>query len=1121
MAVRRTVVSAHEEMKNTPEELYLDLMELPPDRRLAELERLTPANPDLREEVIRLLADAEAADGYFSSPPAVDCLVPSRGVPVSEVAGDWVGPFRLIRKLGEGGFGMVWEAEQLKPIKRVVAVKILKAGMDSEEVLARFAAERQALARMEHENIARVLDAGATSNGRPFFAMELAEGFPINEFCRESNLTTRQTLELFKDVCSAVNHAHQKGVIHRDLKPSNILVVNGGSKPAVKVIDFGIAKAIEGRLTDETLRTRMTQWLGTPVYMSPEQAGGDNLDIDTRTDIYSLGVILYELLAGAPPFDQETLHRAGYDEMRRIIREVEPSKPSERITTLSARKAKDADTQMKVGAGHERRAVPAELDWVVMKAIEKARERRYESAAALAEDISRFLGDEPVAARPPTPGYLLLKFAKRHRMLIRSMAAVLVVLALTTAFSIYQAIRARNAEAAANLNLEKAVTESREKEKALEEARTVSSFFAAMFKQAAPESGGRKITVLEALQKTGAKMNQELEQQPANLSLIKSTLAETYHKLGMDSEAAAALNDALVIRRKMLGKSHKETLGTLRKLIETQERLRNFSEVMLLAAQEDLALRTSSGERTKESIIPLQSMAEAAFLSGDPDKARAVQSEILRLAARFHGNASDAAVAAQWYWKRYQNPPLKPNPLENIKRRIMDDSSKLGGRRRPEMEELIRKYESALQGKDANDPAMLELRLQIGKKLPYSGLRDEAPDYMSELLDDCVKTLGPHDGRSLECLSAVSGMYYHHGFKEKGIEYGRRLVNLLTETEPGRSVKLRGEEDMLLRRMFYTNWEERISFGYDVIKRRSREFGADSHEVATVEIEQSLCLGGVKRYDEATKAAEHCIPILTAHEGRNSRGTAYAIANLARCYAAGGKSKEAVKLLAECCPNMQDDTYVAMLLAALQVWFRDHDGYGKTRDMMIQYGVGEAGGGMPVPNILRRIVHLASLEAFSDKRQIDVLKSLLNAADEAEARQSVALDTRNRKNRFIEGLYYLRAGDLRLALNLFDQRRAELEGASGVDLVMERLCLDFYKSVALCRDGRKAEAEAVFRQARDDNRWWQTSENEPLLNYWMATGEIIELWLSFREAAKELGLDPMVEQRKSVEYRKK
>jgi serine/threonine-protein kinase len=326
-----------------------------------------------------------------------------------------IGAYKLLEQIGEGGFGVVFMAEQSEPIRRKVALKVLKPGMDSRQVIARFEAERQALALMDHPNIAGVLDAGQTASGRPYFVMDLVKGLPITEFCDQGQLTPRERLELFVDVCQAVQHAHQKGIIHRDIKPSNVLVTLQDGMPLVKVIDFGIAKALGQQLTDKTLFTGFAQMIGTPLYMSPEQAALSNVDVDTRSDIYALGVLLYELLTGTTPFTRERLQEAGYDEMRRIIREEEPPKPSTRISTLG-QAASTVSTQRKSDPKRLSQLVRGELDWIVMKALEKDRNRRYETANGLAADVQRYLADEPVLACPPSAWYRCGKFTRRHKM---------------------------------------------------------------------------------------------------------------------------------------------------------------------------------------------------------------------------------------------------------------------------------------------------------------------------------------------------------------------------------------------------------------------------------------------------------------------------------------------------------------------------------------------------------------------------------------------------------------------------------------------------------------------------------------------------------------------------------
>jgi serine/threonine protein kinase/Flp pilus assembly protein TadD len=382
---------------------------------------------DLRREVDELLAHFECVGSFLEMPGPGSA--PAAGPP-AEAVGARIGPYKLLEVIGEGGFGIVFMAEQTRPVCRLVALKVLKPGMDTRQVIARFEAERQALALMDHPHIARVFDGGETAAGRPYFVMELVRGAPVTAFCDQSRLPVRDRLALFVTVCRAVQHAHQKGVIHRDIKPSNVLVTMHDTSPVAKVIDFGIAKALGQRLTDKTLYTGFAQMVGTPMYMSPEQAQMSGLDVDTRADVYALGVLLYELLTGSTPFDKERLATAGYDEVRRIIREEDPPKPSTRLSTLGPAAA----ATVSAGRGSDPRRlsqlVRGELDWIVMKCLEKDRSRRYESAGALAADVERNLRDEPVQACPPTALYRVRKFARRNKRALATAAlAGLVLLA--------------------------------------------------------------------------------------------------------------------------------------------------------------------------------------------------------------------------------------------------------------------------------------------------------------------------------------------------------------------------------------------------------------------------------------------------------------------------------------------------------------------------------------------------------------------------------------------------------------------------------------------------------------------------------------------------------------------
>jgi serine/threonine protein kinase len=424
--------------------------------RAAYLESACAGDAALRERVERLLrAGAPPADGndFLESPISELCLTETQTV--AEKAGGMVGEYKLIEQIGEGGFGVVFRAEQVSPVRRQVALKVIKPGMDTKQVIARFEAERQALAMMDHPNIARVLDAGATDSGRPYFVMELVRGVPITEFCDANQLGTRERLGLFVDVCRAVQHAHQKGVIHRDLKPSNVLVTMHDDRPVPKVIDFGIAKATQTRLTEQTLFTAFRQFVGTPQYTSPEQAQMSGLDVDTRSDIYSLGVLLYELLTGTTPLDPKALSGAAFDRIQQMIREAQPPRPSTRLSTMGAPLTTVAARR---GADPKKlpRTIRGELDWIVMRCLEKDRTRRYDTATGLWRDVRRYLDGEPVEASPPSAAYRLRVLAKKHRRPIAVAVFAAALMVAATAVSTWQAFRATRARAVAQQNLRRA-----------------------------------------------------------------------------------------------------------------------------------------------------------------------------------------------------------------------------------------------------------------------------------------------------------------------------------------------------------------------------------------------------------------------------------------------------------------------------------------------------------------------------------------------------------------------------------------------------------------------------------------------------------------------------------------
>ena len=543
--------------------------------------------------------DHVSTPGGASFDLTLDAVDGGRRAPLLEGPGTRLGPYLLLERIGEGGFGTVFLAEQETPIARRVAVKLLKPGMDTERVVARFEAERQALAMMDHPNIARVIDAGATPTGRPYFVMDLVVGAPISDYCDENGLSIRARLELFAQVCNAVQHAHTKGIIHRDIKPSNVLVATHDGKPHAKVIDFGIAKATAVRPAGEEFFTVDGAMIGTPEYMSPEQAEG-SLDIDTRTDVYSLGVLLYELLTGSTPFSTRELQAAGLAEIRRIIREVDPPKPSTRIDH-SAETLIPAAAKRQTEPGRLSAIIRGELDWIVMRALEKDRQRRYPTANALAMDVQRYLGGEPVVAAPPGTAYRVGKFVRRHRGGVLAAAAVAAALVVGAVAFAWQAKVARSQR-------DRAVVAEAEARKRAEELRKVSDFQAAMLSQVDPASAGRMLTkeVTEGFEKALAQagvpervraaqrdsfagqwsrvnatdaarnlidltilkpavsaIDTRFMDQPAVDAQLRQVLADLYKTLGLYEAAWPLQERALATRKRVLGEEHEETLRSL------------------------------------------------------------------------------------------------------------------------------------------------------------------------------------------------------------------------------------------------------------------------------------------------------------------------------------------------------------------------------------------------------------------------------------------------------------------------------------------------------------------------------------------------------------------------------
>ncbi|SPE58694.1 putative Mitogen-activated protein kinase kinase [Verrucomicrobia bacterium] len=533
-------------------EVFNAALELPASERAAYLDQVCAGDAALRQRVEELLKSGEEAGAFLESPAVVP---PGPGGTVrpailsTEKPCDRIGRYKLLQPIGEGGCGVVYMAEQQEPVRRMVALKVIKLGMDTKNVIARFEAERQALAMMDHPNIAKVLDAGATETGRPYFVMELVRGIKITDYCDQNNLATKTRLHLFIQVCQAIQHAHQKGIIHRDIKPSNILVTLRDGVPVPKVIDFGIAKATTDQpLTDKTVFTAFEQFMGTPAYMSPEQAERGELGIDTRSDIYSLGILLYELLTGKTPFDAKDLVAAGLDAMRRTIREQEPMRPSTRLSTMVAGELTSAASHRQSEPLKMIHLVRGDLDWIAIKCLEKDRTRRYETAIGLARDIERHLNEEPVVASPPGNWYRFQKLVRRNKLAFAAAGAVAAALLLGLGVSTWSFFKEQQARQQAQADRKKAETEAAK-------SRQVAQLLQAMLQRVGPEVAlGRDSRMLqEIMEETRQSLHQQLKDQPEAEAELRATLAETYRQLGDLANAETEYRQALRLQESVSG----------------------------------------------------------------------------------------------------------------------------------------------------------------------------------------------------------------------------------------------------------------------------------------------------------------------------------------------------------------------------------------------------------------------------------------------------------------------------------------------------------------------------------------------------------------------------------------
>jgi serine/threonine protein kinase/tetratricopeptide (TPR) repeat protein len=763
--------------------IFLTALERPADQWSAFLDQACGDNPELRERVDQLLGAHQAMgsiQGGGAEPPATTVAA------ITERPGTTIGPYKLLEEIGEGGMGTVWMAQQTAPVKRVVAIKLIKPGMDSKQVLVRFAGERQALALMDHPNIAKVLDAGTIGeseprtsvsgppqplpygrgSGRPFFVMELVKGVPITRYCDERRLTPRQRLELFVPVCQAIQHAHQKGIIHRDIKPSNVLVALYGDKPVPKVIDFGVAKATGPQLTEQTLQTGFGAVVGTVEYMSPEQAGFNQLDIDTRSDIYSLGVLLYELLAGSPPFSRKELEKAGVLEMLRVIREDEPSKPSTKLSTaeglptLAANRGTEPAKLTKLVRG--------ELDWIVMKALEKDRSRRYETANGLAYDIERYLHDEPVAAGPPSALYKFRKFARRNRGPLVAVALVLLALVGGIIGTTWGMIRAevarRDAVAAQRAEADRAEGESKAKEEARAaadaekkakqtaqereaETKAVLEFVEnKVFAAARPkdQAGGQgyDVKLADAVKAALPFVDRSFTPQPLIEARLRATMGVSFWYLGDAKTAIEQFQAARHLYAAHRGPDHPDTLGSMHYLANSYDAAGRFQEALKLREETLQLMNAKLGPNHPDTLVSMHWLANSYRLVGRMQEALKLGEETLQLCKAKLGLEHPVTLASM---------------------HSLSDSYWTVGR----IQEAIKLNEETLQRREAklgrDHPDTLSSMHLLANSYDAAGRIQEALKLREETLQLRKAKLGPHHPKTLASMNNLAVSYAHCG----------------------------------------------------------------------------------------------------------------------------------------------------------------------------------------------------------------------------------------------------------------------------------------------------------------------------------------------------------------------
>jgi tetratricopeptide (TPR) repeat protein len=839
---------------------------------------------DLRRRVDRLLA-AHARVGNFLEQPALELAGPTDQEPgtgpaagpddpspVPEAPGARIGPYRLVRKLGEGGMGVVYEAEQAEPVRRLVALKVVKPGMDSAQVLSRFEAERQALALMDHPNIARILDAGTTDRGSPFFVMELVRGTPITRYCDEHHMGLRERLGLFVAVCRAVQHAHQKGVIHRDLKPSNIPVTVVDGRPVPKVIDFGTAKAVGPRLTERTLFTGFGALVGTPEYMSPEQAGLGSADVDTRSDVYSLGVLLYELLTGTTPLGRQRLRQAPFDEVLRIIREEVPPRPSTRRS------------------GPEAGRLRGDLDWIALRCLEKDRARRYETAAGLARDVERFLADEPVEAGPPSPAYRLRKFARRHRTALAVAGAFLVLLVAAVAVSTREAVRAhlaeqeaRDGQDAAERARRRAVAAAEdaraardEAERQRQQAEAVAGFLTRVFRSPDPGRDGRRVKVVELLDGAADRLDRDVRD-PVTQARLLGALGETYHGLGLPAKAVELHARALRLLHKALGPDHVLTLGLANSLGRAYLDAGRVADALPLLEENLKRTRTKFGPDDANTLAVRNNLALAYQAAGWAGDAVPLYEETLRRQrARLGADHPDTLTSMNNLAQAYRAAGRPREGLRLLEETLPREKARLGPddvRTLATMNNLGRAYLAV------DDPARARALLEEALRRARDKLGPDHPNTVRALNNLALARLEGGDADAARPLL------------EQAVALARDRLGADHPTT------LDAMNDLARYYQGAGRLAEAVKLFATVLTRRQARRGPDHPETLTAVNNLAGAYRAAGKVPEAVALFEKALQAQKAGLGPTHPETLLSMNNLGEAYLAGGQAARGLPLL--------------------------------------------------------------------------------------------------------------------------------------------------------------------------------------------------------------------------------